>query len=189
MDKIYQFQKDIFSQHVAESVQEDLLSDVNFGGGAIIQKTLPAPLVFETGYSAQEPPTGMLSNLYTVMSDELIKALQDAGVSNLQCFPAEVRSSVDGTVWNNYKVVNVVGLISCANLQESEYTFIADRCREGAMPLLAFEDLKIDPVRAGGQLFFRLAEAPGTIIVSSRVVEYLRSIKSDDGWGLTLDEK
>lgn len=188
MNKFHQFQKDIFSKHVAEIIQP-LTDEVSFLSGAIIHTALPVPLMFETGYSMQEPPTAILSNRIPVLSDALIKALQEAGVSNLQCFPAEVNSSVDGTVWKNYQAVNVVGLIACADLEKSKYTIIMERCGEGAVPLMGFKKLMVDPVRAGDQLFFRLAEEPSTIIVSGRVVEYLRSIKSDDDWGLTLDEK
>lgn len=189
MNKFYQLQQDIFSKYVAQSTQEAMLSTVDFGGGAIIQKTLSVPLTFETDHSKQELPKGMLSNMYKVMSDELIKTLQEAGVSNLQCFPVEVRSRVDGTVWTNYKVVNVIGLVSCADLERSKYTIIADRCGEGAVPLMAFKKLKVDAVRAGEQLLFILAESPGTIIVSECIVERLRKVRSAREWGLTLDEK
>jgi len=188
MNKFHQFQKDIFSKHVAEIVLP-LPDGVMFSTGAVIHKALPVPLIFETGYSMQEPPTAILSNRIPVLSDALIKALQEAGVSNLQCFPAEVSSSVDGTVWKNYQAVNVIGLIACADLEKSKYIIIADRCGEGAVPLMGFKKLKVDPVRARDQLFFRLAEEPSTIIVSGRVVEYLRTLKSTREWGLTLDEK
>jgi hypothetical protein len=189
MNKFFQLQQDIFAQYVAHSTQEDILGTIDFGGGAIIQKALPVPLIFETDHSMQEPPKGILSNTYALMSDELVEALQEAGGSNLQCFPAEVRSRADGTIWKNYKVVNVIGLVSCADLKKSEYTKIGDRPGDDAVPLMAFEILKIDPARAGDQLLFILAESPGTIIVAGCVVDFLRSKQSDDDWGITLDER
>jgi len=54
---------------------------------------------------------------------------------------------------------------------------------------MAFEDLKINPARASGALLFRLAESHGTIIVANSVVEYLRAQRSDEDWGITLDER
>jgi hypothetical protein len=123
------------------------------------------------------------------MSDSFIKALQEAGVSNLQCFPAQLRSNVDGSVWTNYKAVNVIGKISCAGLESSEFTHIIDRPGADALPLIAFEDLKVDSARTGGAFLFKLAESLGVIIVVESVVEYLRSTQSDEKWGITIDER
>ena len=188
MGKYYELQPDIFAKYGPEIAQV-LPDDITFRGGAIIQEPLPVPLIFTTRHSAQEPPKGMHSRLIPVMSDSLIAALQQAGVDNLQCFPAEMRSSVDGTVWKNYQVVNVIGLISCADLNPSEFTRIIDRPGEDTSPLMAFENLKIDPARSREALLFRLAESPGTIVVAGSVVECLRAQRSDDDWGITLDER
>jgi len=188
MGKYYELQQDIFAKYVPK-ISQALPDDISFISGTIIQEPLPLPLIFTTRHSAQEPPQGMHSRLIPVMSDSFIAALQQAGVENLQCFPAELRSSVDGTVWKNYQAVNVIGLISCADLNTSEFTHIIDRPGEGTLPLMAFENLKINPARAREALLFRLAESPGTIIIAGRVVEYLRAQRSDDDWGITLDER
>ena len=177
-----------FWQELPEIVTT-LRDDINFRGGAIIGDTLPLPLIFTTGHSAHEQPKGMHNLVVPIMSALFLTALRHAGVSNLQCFPAELRSSADGTVWKNYSAVNIVGLISCADLTRSESTHIIDRPGEGALPLMAFENLKVDSARAGEALLFRLAESPGTVIIAGSVVEYLRAQRSDDEWGITLDER
>jgi hypothetical protein len=188
MTAFLELQHDIFAKHAAELSQR-LPDGVFFRAGTVIRQTLPTPLRFGTTHSKQAPPGGMLSNRVPVMSHLLVKALEEAGVSNLQLFAAEVTSRVDGTIWNDYYAVNVVGLVSCADLAKSEYTTIMDRPGEGALPLMAFQDLKIDATRAEGWLLFRLAEDPGTIVVADRVVEHLRAQRSDEDWGITLDER
>jgi hypothetical protein len=188
METFYELQPDIFGEHVPELV-EPLPSGVTFGTGSLIQEALPSPLVFETDHTVNDPPKAMHNLIVPIMSDAFIAALQQIGVSNVQRFPAEVRSRVDATVWKNYQAVNVVGLIACADLEASEFTHIADRPGESAAPLLEFEDLKIDPARAGEALLFSLAESPGTILIAGRVVEHIRAQRSDEEWGITLDER
>ena len=188
MTKIYELQPDIFANYVP-SVAEELNEHIYFRGGVIISKPIPSPLIFTTRHSAEEPPSGLHGRVIPVMSNKLIKALQDAGVSNLQCFPAELRSSVDGSIWKNYQAINVIGLIACADFESSEFTHIIDRPENNTLPLTAFEDLKVNPKSTGGILLFRLAESPGVILIAESVVEYLRSIQSDEDWGITLDER
>lgn len=188
MAKIYELQPDIFAKYVPKIAQE-LADNISFKSGSIIEESMPAPLVFMTRHTAKEPPSGLHGKLIPIMSDLLIKALQEAGVSNLQCFPAEIRSSVDGSVWTNYKAVNIIGKISCADLESSEFTHIIDRPGPNALPLVAFEDLKVNSIRTGGALLFRLAESPGVILIAESVIDYLRSIQSDEDWGITLDER
>ncbi len=188
MAKTYELQPDIFGEHVPE-ISQRLDDNIYFRSGAIISEPVPTPLIFTTTHSAKNPPAGLHGRVVPIMSDSFIKALQDAGASNLQCFPAELKSSVDGSIWTNYKAVNVIGKISCANLESSEFTHIIDVPGTNALGLMGFEDLKVDSARVGGALLFRLAESPGVILVAESVVEYLRSIQSDEGWGVTIDER
>ena len=123
------------------------------------------------------------------MSNSFINALRNAGIVNLQCFPAVIKSSVDETIWNDYQAVNIIGKIACADLTASQSTHIMDRPGNDTTPLVAFEDLKVDPSRVGDALLFRLAESPGVILIAESVVKHLRSIHSDNEWGITLDER
>ena len=93
-----------------------------------------------------------------------------------------------GSLWANYKAVNIVGKISCVNFEASKFTKIIDSPGLGAVPLVMFEDLKINSARAGENLLFRLAESPGVILVAASVAERLLAIHSDEEWGITLRE-
>jgi hypothetical protein len=160
MNKFFELQPDIFARYVPQ-LSSGLSERICFNTGAPIADEMPSPLVFTTGHSSKDPPKGMHGLRFPVLSNAFIGALQQVGIDNLQCFPAELRSNKDGTVWNGYQVVNIIGLVAAANLEKSQSTHIIDRPEEDALPLMAFDDLKIDHARAAGYLLFRLAESPG----------------------------
>ena len=185
---IYEIQPNIFAKYVPKLVTV-LPDGTRFSRGTPIMVQLPAPIEYLTGHSANEPPLGLHNPIVPLMSDELIDALRDAGVDNLQCFPANVKSRVDGTVWKNYQSVNIIGLVACADHNASSSTKIIDRPGAPDMPLQAFEKLRVDTSRARDFLMFRLAESPMVILVVQSVVEHLRKLRSDEEWGITLDAR
>jgi len=188
MAKIYELQPDIFSNYVP-SVVEKLNESIYFRGGNIIIEPIPLPLIFTSRHSSKELPSGFHGRCIPLMSDELIESLKKIGVSNLQCFPAEIRSSVDRSIWTNYQAVNVIGKISCADFTSSKFTHIMDRPESDDLPLVAFENLKVNPNCTRDALLFRLAESPGVILIAEKVANYLLSIHSEQDWGITLDER
>lgn len=188
MKKIYELLPDIFGDYTA-TITQNLPEIVNFRGGRIIQEGLPTPLKFLTGHSSNNPPKSMLGYSIPIMSKSLISVFLSSGVSNLQCFPAELVSEVDNTIWTDYFAVNIIGLISCANLEKSDYIHIIDRPGENSFPLLAFNDLKVNPDCLDGTLLFRLAESPGVILIDSNLVDKLFSLKSEEEWGITVVER
>lgn len=144
--------------------------------GRLIDVAVPQPLEFtvesdEDDSDPDEP--GVLLEMYqdsgVLMTDRLVNSLNEAGVDNLQVFDAVIRDPKTGIVATNYKVVNVVGVVSCADLGSSIFTV------HGGSPLIdvSFDSLVIDEKRAGGQLLFRLAESLSAIIVHDRVKQHL----------------
>ena len=103
------------------------------------------------------------------MVKKILNAFQAAGCDNLQFFPAIINS--DGKVnWDNYFAINVLCLISAADLFLSKSIKISER--PSGLKFLGFQDLVIDPKKAQG-FFFRLAENPLEIIVHERILDYL----------------
>jgi len=144
--------------------------------GRVISVPVPQPLEFvvEPDEDDQEPEEpGELLELYqysvVLMTERLVEALGQAGVDNLQVFQARIRDPRTGQVATNYRVVNVVGVVSCADLRLSKYA-----PPEGP-PIIdvSFDSLVIDEKRAGGQLLFRLAESLSAIVVHQRVRDHL----------------
>jgi hypothetical protein len=104
-----------------------------------------------------------------IFSRRLIDVLKSAGVRNLDIYDAEVVDNERGRKYNNYKAVNIIGRLSCADLEKSE--FIPGY----KPPLMEFEKLVIDESRTMGQPLFRLAEAVEFILVSEPVKQAIEA--------------
>ncbi len=117
------------------------------------------------------PVSDRLKDFYTtspLMSDGLAKTMLEAGVKNLQFFPVLIQDHERGElVKKSYKFFNVVGLISCADLEASLYSSVGGT--------YFFHDLVIDAAKTNGELLFRLAEAPSEIIVAEKVAEAINN--------------
>ena len=97
-----------------------------------------------------------------LFSTKLVSALENAGVDNLQKFKAEI-IGFDNEIYHNYFAVNIVGLIACADLNESKYL------PDTEPPLMSFSRLVIDERKAHGINMFRLAEDSLHILISEDV--------------------
>lgn len=109
-----------------------------------------------------QPLFDYVSNVKT-MHGRLVTALQQAGVDNLQIFPAVVVDAVSGIEYQDYVVANVIGVVSCADLSRSSGEPIANA--------YYFNQLKIDPSRAHDLFLFRLKESLIEIVVHQKVAE------------------
>lgn len=138
--------------------------NVSWNRGARIQGHVPVPVHI---YLDPEAP-GMLMPMYhkgvLLMCDALISALEGAGVANLELFDAILVDEANQREYTNYKLVNIVGAISAADLEQSIHT------THGA-PLfdVDFDSLVIDDRKAHGALMFRLAENVSGIVVHESV--------------------
>lgn len=120
-----------------------------------------------------EDPTGSpLFDYYSgdnVMSKRMVSILRQAGADNFQEFPTELRNQQTGEVSHDFVTVNLLGLLSCANVAESETSELGSS--------YYFHDLVIDPARTGGMLLFRLAESMMDVLVHERVARALMDAK------------
>lgn len=96
--------------------------------------------------------------------NDLLEIIEKSGVDNLQKFAAVLRAP-SGLEVTDYSVVNIQGLVKCADLNKSKFRDVGGI---GAIAM-SFRKLVIDEVAAGGQLLFRLGEAASSIIVHERV--------------------
>lgn len=130
--------------------------------GLVYDKAVPQPIILPLN-----PDRGrVMPDIFLVdiplFSDKLLSALSKAGVNNLQLFDAELHSP-EGKVFDNYKAVNIVGRVACADLDKSEYD------PESEVPLMDFDDLVINESKAHGFLLFRLGEYSPQIIINESV--------------------
>lgn len=154
--------------------------EVNFISGSAIQYKFDEPLVFTTNAKSGDKMVDFSKGAVTLMSKKFLTLMQEAGVDNLQAFPAVVQSETDGTIWENYFAVNILGMVSCADLEKSKYTEI--------MPgHYRFKELAINTEKVKGALVFRLHEHCPTIIIHRSVGRYIKDQDPDKsllGWGV-----
>jgi hypothetical protein len=167
------FESDIYIKE-----PEDYPSELHVIGGNFIDIPVENPIVFTTNAKAGDVIRDFDNSSFLIMSKRFLELLQQAGVDNLQTFPVIIKSEEDGTVWEDYFSVNILGLISCADLSKSTYTEI--------MPgYYRFRELAIHAEKAKDALMFRLQEHSPTIIMHRSVGRYIKEHDPDKtllGW-------
>jgi hypothetical protein len=132
--------------------------------GQLITYPVPEPLV----YALDPDYPGLLQPMYKaaapLMRDDLCTALGDAGVDNLQLFSAVLRDT-QGVEHQSFKAVNIVGVVSAADLAQSTMMGTTDSTLIDA----DFHALVFKKSAPKDLLLFRLAEAVNAIVVHERV--------------------
>ena len=92
---------------------------------------------------------------------ELIEAVKRAGVENIHCYECVLVDPIAGTRHQNYKAVNVIGLVAAADLNKSIYS------TPSGIPLIDtdFDSIVIDEKKANNKLLFRMEECVSAIVV------------------------
>ncbi len=140
-----------------------ILSAKDFGP---LVYTLDRRIYEETGkpgnpvamYDEKDPP---------VMRGDLRRALEAAGVHNIQYYPAIVKDPLSGEELPDYFAFNVVGLVSAADMSKSKLMGTSSSTMLDA----DFDSLVIDESKAAAFPLFRLAENISAIVVSEQVRE------------------
>lgn len=140
--------------------------------GRPIQLEEPEPILFEMEVDEDEdeeiPETPMFGAYYSgnrLMHRSLVDTLVDNGVNNLQLFRASIEDPYNGKIIEDYVLFNVVGVISCANVAESDFDPLAG--------FYYFHKLVIVPEQARGLYLFRLAEMPTAVIVHEKIAKVI----------------
>ncbi len=159
---------------------EDYPSELHVIEGRYIDVSVESPIVFTTNAKAGDVMRDFGDSSFLIMSKRFVELLQQAGVDNLQTFPVVIKSEEDDTVWDNYFSVNILGLISCADLTKSTYTEIMSG-------YYRFRELAINAEKAKDALLFRLQEHSPTIIMHRSVGAYIVEQDPDEtllGWSV-----
>ncbi len=113
-------------------------------------------------YKACNPP---------LFHNELIKAIRECGVDNLETFDVKIVDPVTNQVCEDYQAINIVGLIKAVDMNKSIATTHSD---DGLIDT-DFESVKLNEETINGQKIFRLAESVNAVVVHRSVKEYLES--------------
>lgn len=146
--------------------------------GSLIPKTevIPAPIRFtlkpQSAWASDHGPhmPSFLEAAAPLFRDDLIAALLECGVDNLETYAVAIADPDNGNVYTHYKAVNVLGLVAAADMRRSNATINGN-----GPPIIDvdFDGLVIDEKKAYDLLFFRLAESTNAIIVHERVRDCL----------------
>ncbi|MCW4455179.1 hypothetical protein OK348_10275 [Flavobacterium sp. MXW15] len=142
---------------------------VNWNLGRAITAPIRVPVIVELDPQFPGRMMPMFDSGVLLFSDEMIDALHRCGVRNFQCFDAVVKDAANNIEYGNYKVINIVGIVSAADLDGSVY-----EAHDGVASIdTDFDSLAIDESRTRGAGMFRLAEAVNGIVIHQRVKQGL----------------
>jgi len=96
-----------------------------------------------------------------IISEKLLQLLITYGVDNLSYYPAKIITADQLLIEHSYYAVNVVGLVSCLDRENSIYEEFRGKVDN-------LEELVIDNNKAGNHLIFRLEEVPRIILIHEK---------------------
>ena len=164
----YQMNWDTYANEEMANTLTSPSVGVPWSMGVLYENAVPQPIVLPLNPERGRVMPDMFLIDIPLFSDKMLAALAKAGIDNLQLYDAEVHSP-DGNVFDNYKAVNIVGKLVCADLDKSQYD------PEDEPPFIDFDHLVIDKEKAHGFQFFRLAEDCSRIIISEHVKNELEA--------------
>jgi hypothetical protein len=128
-------------------------------------------------------PDAFLAEGIPLVSERLVEVLRQAGVDNLDTYPAQLLDATTGAVVSNCHAVNVVGLVRAVDMTRSTYD------PESEFPMIEFDRIVIDPAAAGELRMFRLAENPSYILVGQPVKHALDAAALVGVVAVSLEER
>lgn len=104
-----------------------------------------------------------------VLSARLRRTLEEAGVDNIDYYPARIHNTVTGATLDGYYVANLIGRVACLDRERS----IVEPAPGIPDALLEIYEMHLDYDRIGDLRMFRLHELPFVILVDEGVKEAL----------------
>lgn len=150
-------------------------ANVNWDLGRRHTAEIPVPLRFELtpldlDASDQGPAMPeMFKGHVPLFRDDLLSAMRDAGVDNLDVYDVEILDPDSGEKHTNYKAVNIIGAVSAVDMEASNATVHPG----GPVLDVELEGFVVDASRVGELLIFRLAENTGAVMVHEQLADYL----------------
>jgi hypothetical protein len=145
----------------------------NWIGGKRWKQKVPTNLVAEIHEGDEGTMIPFFDGGLPLMTPTLLAALREAGVDNLDDYPAMIREIATGRDYP-YRAVNIIGTVRAADLAGSDVKASAfdDEGDEFLIDAF-FRRFKLNEAAAEGFLFFRLAEKLSAIFVHRSVRDHL----------------
>ena len=143
--------------------------------GVKCKKPIPDPIVCHLKSGRGTIMRDMFLIDVPLFSDRMLEVFYEFSINNLDIYPATIHG-LSGEVYPNYKAVNILGTVLCADIEKSI-------CFGSEPPFIEFSQLVINEKKIPGLDIFRLAENTLIIIISERVKQKLEQL---DLVGVTL---
>jgi len=127
-----------------------------------------------------EEGTGIFPTFYTspalIGKKSFYDDLVEIGIDNIEVHPVVINDSVNDRTIKDYVLLNIIGRISCAVMEESIY----NRINDSADPYDPYEsmniidELVIDASKVSGHDLFVVHEDTDCIVISERIYKHLQ---------------
>lgn len=158
--------------------------DVPLISGRPISQTIVEPFEFELDLDndGQRLPTFFTTPAF-VATETFCRHLREAGVDNLQEYRATIANPETGETFDHYRVLNIVGLVACADAAASDVSKLGP-------DLHFYNEIIVSAAAVPRDIqIFRLAEDPTKIIVDDRLLAFLRTKGYTDIYAEPLAER
>ena len=99
---------------------------------------------------------------------EFYQDLKEIGIDNIEVHDVEIRDEVNNKTIDGYLLLNIIGLVNCAVLDQSEVKTLGPGMN-------VIDGLVIDPSKIPGLDLFLEANDTDNIIISERVYQHLQT--------------
>jgi hypothetical protein len=178
----YRIQPDIHAEYGIKTYPADVESGL-FLRGIPCTPSFTVPLSFEVSNPAGAPPRHFVGSSVPVWSSRFLETVTSVGVRNVDAYQAVLKNPAEKLQWSDYHAINIIGLLACADMNASEYGVIVPSA--DGVPYVNFHRLVIDPSGIMGVDIFRIAQDPGIIIASQRIITALKATAPGNGWGIS----
>lgn len=136
--------------------------------GARSKTHVEEPIQCELSLESADPPPDIILTI-PIFSTRLIEVLKSVGVKNMDLYQVALNHPRLGKTYTDYRAVNIIGRIACADLKQSQYL------PGHEPPLMKFDKLVLDETKTMGVPMFRLAESTMWLLVSEKVKQALET--------------
>lgn len=135
--------------------------------GHLLSEYFESPLIC---YLDDEHINGVLPTFYMspaiIGKKEFYQDLLNCGADNIEVKPVVIRDTVNNREYTDYLLLNILGRVSCANLDESSYETLGD-------DMNIIDKLVLKKNNIHDQNIFLVHEDTDCIVISEQVHSYL----------------
>jgi hypothetical protein len=142
--------------------------------GHLLGEDFGGPLVVEMDV---ENPKGRMPTFFEspalISTKKFYNDLLEYGIVNIETHAVLIKDEVNQREISDYILLNVIGLVSCDNIEKSEYDKLGD-------DIFIINDLVLNSKKIHGYDLFLIAEDTDCIVISDRLYKHMVKKGYDD---------